>query len=176
MAARRSLLAYALQAVAYAAFVAFVGYFSTSPPYEALPEGQALVRLSLRHTGQPKEPCRERSAEELAKLAPNMRAASVCPRARADVVVSVAMDGRPLFDVTAAPTGLSRDGASTIYRRVTVPAGRHRFEARLADTVDGAPAHTVDRTVDLPPGRVLVIDFDAEAGGFQFIGGEPRPG
>ena len=171
MTARTTPLAYALQALAYAAFVAMVGYFSTSPPYQALPDGQALVRLSLRHSGQPKAPCRERTAEELAKLAPNMRAASVCPRERADVVVSVAMDGRPLFDVVAPPSGLSKDGASIVYRRASVPAGEHRFVARLADTVDGNPGHLAERVVDLKPGRALVIDFDAKSGGFTFVGG-----
>ena len=46
--------------------------------------GEALVKLSFQHAGQRKEACRERSAEELAKLAPNMRAASRLPaRARA---------------------------------------------------------------------------------------------
>lgn len=161
---------YALQAVCYAAFFAVVGYFATSPAYVHLPEGQAVVKLSFQHAGQRKEPCRERSPEELAKLAPNMRAASVCPRERADVSVDVRMDGEPLFVVTAAPTGLSRDGASTVYRRITVPAGRHRFTARLADTADGAFAYTAERTVEIAPGRVLVIDFDASAGGFVFRG------
>jgi hypothetical protein len=163
---------YALQAVAYFAFVAFVGYFSTSPSYEPLPPGQAVIKLSLRHSGHPKEPCHERTPEELAKLAPNMRAASVCPRERANVVVDVAMDGQPLFAVVAPPTGLSRDGASTVYRRIAVPAGEHRFTARLADTADGKFGETAERTVNLKPGRVLVIDFDAKSGGFLFRANE----
>ncbi len=71
---------YALQGVCYAAFMGVVWYFSTSPAYEHLPPGQAVVKLSLQHAGQRKQACRERSAEELAKLAPNMRAATVCPR------------------------------------------------------------------------------------------------
>ncbi|MCC6196589.1 MAG: hypothetical protein IT518_19210 [Burkholderiales bacterium] len=162
---------YGLQAIAYLAFVAFVGYFSTSPPYEPLPPGDAVVKLSLRHSGQRKEPCRERTPEELAKLAPNMRAASVCPRERANVVVDVTMNGQPLFAVVAPPTGLSKDGASTVYRRIAVPAGEHRFTARLADTKDGKFSHTAERTVTLKPGRVLVIDFDAQSGGFVFAGG-----
>ena len=43
----RKWLSYPLQAVCYAAFVAFVGYFSTSPAYEHLAPGEALVKLSL---------------------------------------------------------------------------------------------------------------------------------
>ena len=41
---------------------------------------EQLLKLSLSHAGARKEACHQRSAEELAKLAPNMRAPSVCPR------------------------------------------------------------------------------------------------
>jgi hypothetical protein len=80
-------LRYGAQALLYAAFVAVIGYFSTSPPYRHLPAGDALLKLSLTHAGARKEACRERTADELAKLAPNMRAQSVCPRERAPVKV-----------------------------------------------------------------------------------------
>jgi hypothetical protein len=78
------------------------------------------------------------------------------------------MDDQPLFALVAPPRGLSRDGASTVYRRVAVAAGTHRFETRLADSVDGTFRFTGQRTVDLKPGRVLVIDFDAKEGGWVF--------
>lgn len=160
---------YVLQAICYAAFMAVVGYFSTSPAYEHLPAGEAVVKLSLQHAGQRKEACHERTAEELAKLAPNMRAASVCPRERAPVTVDVQMDGKPLFAVVAPPSGLAKDGASTIFRRAAIPAGEHRFTTRLVDTADGTGATEAERRVDLKPGRVLVIDYDAKAG-FVFRG------
>ena len=163
-------IAYPLQVVCYAAFIAVVGYFSASPAYVHLPAGQALVKLSFQHAGQRKEACRERSAEELAKLAPNMRAATVCPRERAPVEALIEMDGRPLFAVVAPPTGLSRDGASTVYRRAVVPAGAHSFVARMKDTAAGDFAYVRGRAVDLAPGRVLVIDFDPQEGGWVFRG------
>lgn len=161
---------YPLQALCYVAFIAVVGYFSTSPPYVHLPAGQALVKLSFQHAGQRKEACRERSAEELAKLAPNMRAATVCPRERANIEVEIAMDGRPLFAMVAPPTGLSRDGATTVYRRLAVPAGSHRFVAKMKDAVAGDYGYVADRAIELKPGRVLVIDFDAKEGGWVFRG------
>jgi len=163
-------LGYPLQAVCYAAFMAVVGYFSTSPAYVHLPAEDALVKLSFQHAGQRKVACRERTAAELAKLAPNMRAREVCERERAPVTVEIEMDGKPLFAAVAPPTGLSRDGASTVYRRVAVPAGEHRFVARLKDTVNGGFGFVGDRVIDLKPGRVLVIDFDAKEGGWVFRG------
>ena len=60
--------------------------------------------------------------------------------------------------------GQLSDGASTVYRRVAVPAGRHRIVARLNDTASEGFAHVREAEVDLAPGRVLVIDFDPALG------------
>ena len=164
MSQPRRIVNYGLQAVCYGAFIAVVGYFATSPPYVHLKPGDALVKLTFQHAGQRKEVCRERSAEELARLAPNMRAATVCPRERVPVEVEIAMDGKPLFAVVAPPTGLSKDGASTVYRRIEVPAGKHHFAARMKDAPAGGFGVAAERTVDLRPGRILVIDYDAKDG------------
>jgi hypothetical protein len=164
----RAWISWPLQALCYGAFIAVVGYFATSPPYTHLPPGEALVKLSLVHAGERKEGCRERTPEELAKLAPNMRAATVCPRERVPIAIRIEMDGKPLFDVVAPPAGFAKDGASTVYRRVAVPAGEHRFVARMADNPRREFSHVGERTLALPPGRVLVIDFDTKEGGWVF--------
>jgi hypothetical protein len=157
-----------LQVPAYAAFAAFVGYFSSAPAYRGLDPGMAVIKVSLIHAGEPKHACRERTPAELAELAPNMRALLECPRERSDVKVEVEMDGRVLYRISAPPSGLRHDLPSAVYRRLDVPAGRHVFRARLADTADGAFRHEGRATVDLPPGRVLVIDYAASRGGFDF--------
>jgi hypothetical protein len=158
-----------LQVPAYVAFAAFIGYFSSSPPYRQLAPDRAVVKLSLVHAGEHKVECRERSAEELAKLAPNMRAKLDCPRERSDVNVEVEMDGNRILAAHARGSGLRHDLPSSIYRRIDVPAGRHTFRARLADTASGEFRHRGEITLDLPPGRVLVIDFSASHGGFLFL-------
>jgi hypothetical protein len=156
-----------LQVPAYVAFAAFVGYFSASPPYQHLAPDKAVVKLSFSHAGERRQECRKRTAEELAKLAPNMRAEMDCPRERSDVKVEVEMDGRILYEIVARPTGFKSDLPSTVYRRLEVPAGTHSFKARLADGPDGAFRHHGEATVTLAPGRVLVIDF-VTGSGFQF--------
>ena len=161
-------LRYGLQAVLYGAFAATLGYFSTSPAFEPLPAGHALVRLSLNHAGQRKFTCRTRNPEELAKLAPNMRAAEDCPRERAPVLVKVEMDGKPVADIVARPAGLSRDGASVAYRRIPVLAGEHRLRVALADDAAGTFDRVREESVRLEPGRVLVIDFEPGKGGIVF--------
>ena len=157
-----------LQIPAYAAFAAFVGYFSSQPAYRHLEPGQAVVKLSFTHAGELKVACRERTPEELAKLAPNMRAKLDCPRERSDVRVEIELDGRLIYAITERPSGLRHDLPSVVYRRMQVPAGRHRLRARMADTATGEFRHQAERVVELAPGRVLVIDFDAGRGGFLF--------
>jgi hypothetical protein len=166
---------YLLHIPFYVAFVAFVGYFSSAPPYRHLEPGEAVVKLSLSHAGELKQPCRQRSQEELARLAPNMRAQLDCPRERSDVRVVLEMDGQPLASVAARPSGLRNDLPSTIYRRFEVPGGRHTFRARLADTPGGELRHQGEVTLDLPPGGVLVVDFVASRGGFLFSHGGGSP-
>jgi hypothetical protein len=158
-----------LQVPVYAAFAAFIGYFSAAPAYHPLAPDEAVVKLSFTHAGERKEPCRQRTAEELAKLAPNMRAQQECPRERSDIRVEIEMDGRVIYAITERPAGLRHDLPSVVYRRLHVPAGRHTFRARMADTADGEFRHHAEKAVDLAPGKVLVIDFAAGRGGFLFL-------
>jgi hypothetical protein len=164
----RQLLRYAGQALAYAAFAGVIGYFSTSPAYVHFPADQALIRLSLRHAGQLKDKCRERSDAELAQLAPNMRTRLDCTRGRSPVVVRLVMDGKALYEETLQPSGLSHDGASTLYRRIPVATGRHELVATLNDNGGSGATYANKATLTLLPAQVLVIDFKAGADGFLF--------
>ena len=81
------------------------------------------------------------------------------------------MDGKPLYRILVPPTGLRRDGAATVYRRLEIPAGAHQFRARMADGADGAFNYVRDASLILTPGQVLIVDFSAENGGFVFTQG-----
>ena len=154
------------QALLYGLFALIIGYFSSSPPYRHLPADQALIKLSFSHEGMLVSACRQRSAEELAKLAPNMRAPMDCPRGRSPVTVEIDLDGSPAYRHVATPSGLSRDGASTVYYRLPVQAGEHRLAIRLNDDARAAGFnYRREELVTLKPGKVLVIDFNREAGG-----------
>jgi hypothetical protein len=154
------------QALLYALFAVIIGVFSGSPSYRQLPEDQALIKLSFSHEGKLVSECRRRTAEELAKLAPNMRALMDCPRERSPVTVEIDLDGAPQYRHVAMPSGLSKDGASTVYQRFAVRSGEHRIAIRLKDDARaGDFNYRRDETVTLKPGRVLVIDFNQAAGG-----------
>ncbi len=156
-------LARSSQALLYALFALVLGVFSHWPAYRHLQPGEALLKLSLVHAGQHVAPCKRLSQEELAKLPPNMRNPLQCPRERVPVVVEVDLDGRTVVRERVPPSGLSRDGASAIYRRLVVSAGEHRIAVRLKDSPgSGGFDHRHEATVTLKPAQVLVIDFDPE--------------
>jgi hypothetical protein len=161
-----NLLSIAGQAVLYALFAATIGTFSSYPRYRHLPEDQALLKLSFSHPGQLKAECRKRTPEELAKLPPNMRAPLDCPRERSPVTVELALDGNVIARRVVPPSGLRGDGPSTVYARFPVPAGEHHLSVKLNDSVRAPGFNYVrDEEVELEPGQIVVVDFNAEQGG-----------
>lgn len=166
VAARATPLAIAGQVLLYGLFALVIGVFSRWPSYHHLGPDEALVKLSFTHSGQHVAECRKLTADELAKLPPNMRAPTKCDRERAPVQVEVDIDGKPAMRHVARPSGLSRDGASAVYQRMAVGAGTHRIAVRLKDSAGtGGFDYEREQDVKLAPGQILVIDFDAEKGG-----------
>jgi hypothetical protein len=149
--------------------MAIKGTFADSPAYVHHPPGHALINLSFSHGAGRKGECRRLSAEEIARLAPNMRRPTQCPRERLPVHVELALDGNLLYRGTLPPTGLSGDGPSRVYERFPVAPGAHRIDVRLRDTAR-AEGFDHERTeiVELKPGQNFVVDFRPDAGGFIF--------
>lgn len=155
------------QVATYSVFAAVLGYFAQAPAYPHFPADKAQIKLSFVHGGQPKGECRERTPQELAKLAPNMRKLRVCPRERVPVTVELALDGRTLYHASLPPTGLSKDSPSHAYRRFAVEPGRHRLRLLLRDSArEQGFDYEREEEVELAPGRNLAIDFKAASGGF----------
>jgi hypothetical protein len=162
------------RAALFAAFAALLGVFSHWPPYSAFGPDEALLTLSLVHAGQRKGPCRQRSAAEIAALAANMRRAEACPRERLPLQVTMTLDGVPLVVATAPPSGLSRDGMSTLYRRLPIGAGRHRLATCLRDSARPMGCDWArEAEIVTHPGERFVVDFRSEEGGFLYTGLPP---
>lgn len=157
------------QALLYGCFGVALGVLSRWPVYHPLPPDTAQIKVSFLHHGQRLVDCRPYTEEEKAKMAPNMRRAMKCERARSSVHIEVDIDGQPVLSHTAAPAGLSRDGASTMYRRFDVPAGEHRIAVRFKDKMSASEfTQQREETIALKPAQVLVIDYSAEKGGIVF--------
>lgn len=153
------------QVVLYGLFAAFIAVFSHWPVYHPLDADEAVLKVSFIHHGERVEPCRPYTQDELAKMPRNMRTPMKCGRERVPVAIEVDLDGRTILSQIAPPSGLSRDGASSVYHRLDLPAGEHRIVVRMRDQPGDAFNHTREATLKLVPAQVLVIDFDAEKGG-----------
>lgn len=156
--------------LAWTAFGALLVWLSHAPSFAPRHADAAVLQVSIAHAGARLAPCRRLSAAELAARAPNMRAPEVCPRGRSPVRVTVAVDDRVLIDEILPPTGFARDGTSSLYRRIAIPAGERRLTVRVIDDLR-APERAVERraTLRLEPGRVLSVDFKPVRGGIVGI-------
>lgn len=155
------------QIILYGAFAAFIGYFATEPKYHQIADDVALVKLSMSHLGG--RECRKRTPEELAKMPPNMRAPLDCPRGRSDIKLLVELDGKPLFETVMHPTGLSRDGISTVYKRFELKAGTYQLAVKMNDNLINPGFNFVkEEQITLKPAQVMVIDFNPDKGGLFF--------
>ena len=84
-------------------------------------------------------------------------------------MVELELDGEIATRRLLPPAGLHQDGASSVYQRFPVTAGRHRIVARLRDSARSEGFdHERAMDIDLVPGQNFVIDFRAESGGFIF--------
>lgn len=150
-------------------FMAFIGYFSSRPTYHQVGPNMALIKLSIAHPGQRAGECHERTAEELAKLAPNMRSKTVCARERVPVYMEMLVDGKVIFKRAEGPKGLSKDGPSVFYAKVFVEAGPHDLAVRLRDSkrTEGFD-YVKEAHLELVAGQNLVVTFRHDSGGLQF--------
>jgi hypothetical protein len=152
------------QVVLYGAFAAVIGYFATDPVYRQIPDDIALIKVSFSHLGE--RECRKRSPEELEKMPRNMRAPLECPRERSDIKIEIDLDDKPLLKHTLHPTGLYKDGISTMYKRFEVKAGEYKLAVRMQDNLAQEGWRFVkEEKVTLKPAQVLVIDFNPDKGG-----------
>jgi len=162
---------YFAQAVAYAVFAAIIGLFSIWPRYSMLAPDEAIISVSFSHAGTLIGECRQLSQEELNELPPNMRRPVECPRTRHALHFVLHLDEQQVFATTAAPSGIWQDGKSTIYRRLTVAAGRHSLGVGMNDAGGAGEGDVhVQRDVNLEPGQNLVIRFDSTIRHFIFDG------
>lgn len=163
-------LRYFGQALVYGLIAVLLGFFADSPVYERFPEDQGQLTLNIAHSGERLGDCRRLTAEEIAALPPRERKPMICEdRGRQAVVIEVELDGELLVGEAVPPSGLFGDGPSQLYANFVVPSGRHNLVARLRDSdrTEGFD-YTREESVEIEPRQRLVIEFQAEFGGFIF--------
>jgi len=152
---------YLLQAINYTVFMALIWYFSTSPPIHLIEKNESLLTIAFAHAGKLREPCHKLTYEELMKLPPNMRKPEDCPRERSPIIVEVKLDGQQIYSQTMHPPGLFKDGSVDIYFSKKIPAGKHRFEIKMDDSVRKPGFDYVfEQEINIKPAHILLIEFD----------------
>lgn len=162
-------LRYLAQAAVLALFALVIGFFASRPTLQYFPADSAQIKLSFAHGSQRVAECRRLSVEEIAKLAPKDRRPNTCARERVPIRVQLLLDGVPIYDEVLQPTGFARDGPARVYRKFSVPPGRHEITARLRDSgrIDGFD-HERIMVVELSPLQNLAVDYKSDHGNFDF--------
>jgi hypothetical protein len=157
------------QFAAILALFAAVAALADWPVYRQIPPGHGVVMLTFVHGAERATECRRLSAQEIAKLPPNMRKVQDCPRGRRAVAVEFDIDGRLAYRASLPPTGIAGDGPSRVYERFVLPAGEHDIAVRMRDTgrSDGFD-HQGKARVALAADQMFVIDYRSETGEFVF--------
>lgn len=157
------------QFVVIAGLFVGVAWLSDRPIYRQIPAGSAIMMLTFVHGADRKGECRRLTAEEIAKLPPNMRRVQDCPRVRRSIYVELDVDGRNIYQAKLPPTGVAGDGPSRVYQRFVMAAGKYDVAVRMRDTAraDGFD-HERRGTVDFAPSQMFVIDYRPESGEFIF--------
>jgi hypothetical protein len=151
------------------ALFAGVAALSNWPTFRQITPNSGVLTLTFVHSAERKGECRRLTAEEIAKLPPNMRRVQDCPRVRRPIRVELDIDGHNIYQASLAPTGIAGDGPSRVYQRFVLPAGKHDVAVRMRDTAraDGFDHERRDN-VELSPDQMFVIDYRPESGGFVF--------
>jgi len=156
-------------AVAYALFAVLVGWLSVWPRFQLINEGQAMVSVSFSHAGQRIGECRRLTQQELDKLPPNMRKLEDCPRQRLPVRVVFSSDDNMLYEAVMPPSGFWNDGESSVYRRLSLQAGKQRLFIGMTDSSRSKGFdYSLEQEIDLTPGQHLVVNFDGTQQKFVF--------
>jgi hypothetical protein len=122
------------QGLAWLALLAPVIILAQWPRHSPLPTGHGELKLSLAHTTERLQPCRQLGAIELQALPPNMRNVEQCERGRAPARLRLELDDRLLLDARVDPAGLHSDGRAYLQRRWSLPAGRYALRLVLRDS------------------------------------------
>ena len=157
------------QLIIYSLFALMLGYFSNSPVYTHLSPDNAVIRLSFNHAANLREACRKLSYEEMAKLPPNMRIPTDCPRERLPVRLEMVLDEKLVYSESLEPSGLWKDGEAVVNRKFIVPSGRHHLVVRMTDSHrDKGFDYEKEEWLELKPYQNTVISFIREQHSFIF--------
>ncbi|MDH3993646.1 MAG: hypothetical protein OEV47_12080 [Gammaproteobacteria bacterium] len=148
------------QALLYALFFVPLAYVTHLPRHTHLEQDMAVLKVAVRHAGKTVGECRPIEGAEYDNLPSNMKRQEVCPRERSPLRLELILDGESLYRASVSASGLHSDGVSSMYRRFTIPAGKHHLRLLMNDDV-AIEGHTwqLEQDIELQPAQVMVASF-----------------
>lgn len=138
-------------------------------PYTAAPGNDGELRLAWRWRSERVELCRQRGAEELAKLPAHMRSATACERRLRPYRLEVWVDGRPALNDSVRAKGAEADRPLSVFRRLPLAPGRYEVRvvfsplAVAGDSAHAAPS-VLETSVVVAPRQVVLVTMDTDRG------------
>ena len=138
---------------------------ASAVPWIVEAEDEALVRLSWRAVGQRVDECRVPTPDELAALPPHMRQKTICEARLTHFMLSVSLDGNPVFEGRIRPSGVREDRPTYVLKEFPLAPGAHRLEVSWTEELPESPRpERLAADVTLAPREILLVTRDAEAG------------
>jgi hypothetical protein len=157
---------------------------------------EGVLRLAWRAAGEQVQLCRERSAEELSRLAPHMRQPLACQARTLPYRLQVRIDGTERIARAVTSEGARGDRPLYVQEDLELAPGEHALEIRFAPSpemardpasgiavADAAQAQALERaltgagtfqtrtTVRSEPGRIVLVELNEDGRRFRITGG-----
>jgi len=140
-------------------------------PYTAALTNDGELRLAWRWRSERVQLCRNRSAEELAKLPVHMRSATACERRLRPWRLEVRVNGHAVVGESVHATGAEGDRPLSVFRRLPLAPGRYQVRvvfSPLAVAGDSAvappPPQVLETSLVIAPRQVVLITMDTDRG------------
>jgi hypothetical protein len=163
----RALARAAAGAAAALGLVAALGAIAHCPLGE--PPRESALRLALRTQQAKLEVCRDRTAEELARLPAHMRQRRLCRPTAVDYRLTVEVDGARRLERVIAHRGVRRNRPLVVDELIRVAPGLRRVAIEFVPippdaepALDGLPAYRLDEPVEARAGRIRIAALRGE--------------
>lgn len=175
------------------ALLGLVGLLSNLPA--GTPAHDGLLRLAWRSAGESVRLCRQRSAEELSRLAPHMRQPQECHQRTLPYRLRVRVDGAERIAHPVRAVGARGDRPLYVQQELPLAPGQHALEisftvapelargpegiavaddaqrAALEAALQSARGFHEATTVQVRAGRIVLVELDEQGGAFRVTGG-----
>jgi ferredoxin len=124
----------------------------------------AVLRLGWRLAGQVRQTCRDRSAEELARLPVHMRTPRECTSEVLAYALRATVDGRLVVARTVTPAGVRADRPLSVEEEVAIAPGEHVVAVTFvpANGAGAGRALAFGRALRFDARRVRLVTYDGE--------------